>query len=241
MVSRLKALSYLLPVILLIACTEETENPIIEADFELATKFPKIFNHVEFDNLPDGSLSYEWDFGNGTTSNEKYPELVIFKEPKTYSVSLTTTSLGGTKSAITKEIAIGAYYIKNLTIIPEPGLQEKIQDAAKVKMVILQRKDSELVPVFEKLIFESSENLNSPKTVAVENVSFGGWARSYLGYPIIRLVDENSGEVLVDTEYANLGKFQFKSEENSGKSVIYPNIYNPSGFEFEFYYSNEIE
>lgn len=223
-------------VVLLAGCQAEPEYPVIEADFEVATEFPRIFNHIEFDNLPDGAMSYHWDFGNGETSDEKFPQLVVFEEAKTYSVSLTTTSLGAIKNTVTKEVQIGAYFIKNLTIKPEAALKEVVQGNGKVRLIILQRKNTEHEPVFETMAFELGEDLNQPITIPVTNVGFGGWPNSYQLYPIFRLVDDSTGDILVDTEYTNYGKFQFNPEENLGTSIIHSNIRNPSGFEIEFYY-----
>lgn len=64
-------------------------------------------SEVQFTNLSEGALSFEWQFGDeeGTTSNEENPSFA-YAEDGTYTVSLTAVGEGGT-NIISKKVVIG--------------------------------------------------------------------------------------------------------------------------------------
>ncbi len=74
-------------------------HPVLNADFGLIplTACSPLF--VDFANASTGTaLEYFWDFGNGNTSNEQFPDTEAFftgTTPTTYTVTLITTNLCG--------------------------------------------------------------------------------------------------------------------------------------------------
>jgi outer membrane protein assembly factor BamB len=76
-----------------------TENKPPVANFTYYPDSPVIFHAITFDasasNDPDGNITaYAWDFGDGTTSNDKIVTH-IYETAGTYNVTLTVTDNGG--------------------------------------------------------------------------------------------------------------------------------------------------
>jgi PKD repeat protein len=60
---------------------------------------------VIFRNTTQNAEKYRWDFGNGITSNEKNPK-VKFIEAGQYTITLTATSVSGTKNTLKQTIIV---------------------------------------------------------------------------------------------------------------------------------------
>lgn len=56
-----------------------------------------------------GTLTYQWDFGNGVTSTDKTPPNVIYNSSGSYQVRLTTTSSYGCSSTVDSTIAVTTF------------------------------------------------------------------------------------------------------------------------------------
>ena len=74
------------------SCGDETKEPI--ADF----KFESDGETVYFVNFSENGDTYEWDFGDGTTSNMQNP-IHVFTEAKDFTVTLKVTGTGGEASS----------------------------------------------------------------------------------------------------------------------------------------------
>jgi len=87
---------------------EETNHPPV-ADFIYGSITPVVDEVVKFIDKsydPDGDeLSYLWNFGDGSTSDEQNPEHV-YESPGTYEVTLKVTDEEGLNDSITKEIEV---------------------------------------------------------------------------------------------------------------------------------------
>jgi len=59
---------------------------------------------VRFTNLSSGAVEQRWDFGNGNVSTAVDAE-ILYNQKKTYTVTLSVTNRGGTRSA-SKEVNI---------------------------------------------------------------------------------------------------------------------------------------
>ncbi|MDD2982240.1 MAG: PKD domain-containing protein [Crocinitomicaceae bacterium] len=72
-----------------------TVYPLPVANFSLTSTDPCFAPvTVNTNNISTGSINFQWDFGNGITSNLTN-ETVVFANPGTYNVSLTATSIHG--------------------------------------------------------------------------------------------------------------------------------------------------
>lgn len=76
-----------------------------DADFNPITDPRFIGLPITFQNLSNNGQSYEWDFGNGSTSTEVHPNNT-YTVPGTYDVLLITTDRFGCVDSITKPITI---------------------------------------------------------------------------------------------------------------------------------------
>lgn len=56
-----------------------------------------------------GTLTYQWDFGNGVTSTDKDPSGIVYNSNGNYQVKLTTTSSYGCVSAVDSTIPVSTY------------------------------------------------------------------------------------------------------------------------------------
>jgi gliding motility-associated-like protein len=72
---------------------------------------------VEFRDTSQYSVSWNWDFGNGETSNLKYPE-TFYKENGTYTVSLIITDQFGCPSTYTSALTITSIVTDITKLIP---------------------------------------------------------------------------------------------------------------------------
>lgn len=73
-------------------------NTALQADFSGTPTYGAAPLSVQFTDISTGSpRSWEWNFGDGYTSNEENP-LHVYESPGTYAVTLTITGLSGTSS-----------------------------------------------------------------------------------------------------------------------------------------------
>ena len=78
------------------------------ADFSFAPNSPTIEDLVTFSNKSSIATSYEWDFGNGTTSVDKDP-VKKFTKAGAYGVKLKTKGSDGKTAEVTKTITVTDY------------------------------------------------------------------------------------------------------------------------------------
>ncbi len=71
-----------------------SEDSVCIADFEASTVSGVSPLTVQFNDTSQGSISWEWDFGDGSVSYEKDP-VHVYSSPGTYTVSLNVTSPAG--------------------------------------------------------------------------------------------------------------------------------------------------
>jgi gliding motility-associated-like protein len=78
------------------------------SDFSTANGVTKIYadyQEVEFTNLSQGAVSYQWNFGNGNTSAVFEPEL-IYNDPGLYNVTLEVVNNKGCRHVSAKRIEV---------------------------------------------------------------------------------------------------------------------------------------
>jgi len=92
------------------AVKEITVGTPPQADFAFSPAQPGVGELVQFTDRshdPDGEIvSWEWDFGDGTTSAERSPSHT-YAEGGTYTVRLTVTDNDGLSSSTTKQVRVG--------------------------------------------------------------------------------------------------------------------------------------
>lgn len=106
----MKNLSYLfICVITLISCTKK---PL--ADFS-SSDSKTVSDTINFINLSENAKTYEWNFGDGYSSNKKSPSH-HFSKPRIYTVQLTVDGDNGSAS-ITKQLKISGttFTVTNLS------------------------------------------------------------------------------------------------------------------------------
>lgn len=92
---------------------EDEESVFLEADFNASPTSGPTPLEVEFFELSSGEVSdWEWDFGDGQTSDEQNPSHIYY-EPGDYTVSLEITGPGGSDIA-TRYYYIDAYDIRTI-------------------------------------------------------------------------------------------------------------------------------
>ncbi|MEP1087366.1 PKD domain-containing protein [Algoriphagus sp.] len=228
---KLNYLGALLIFLAIFSCSSEDEYPVIEADFEVQSEKTLALVPVQFESVVDGAYAYFWDFGNGTTSNEKIVS-PIYEEPGTYTVSLTTTSLNKVKNTVRKEVKIGAYFINKITAIPRDGYSN-----GDLYFGIQQDKPSGWISVYENKIPYELSSSGEPFQISTPKIAFGGNSFDY-GLPIIVLVDNTS-----NTEPANSfiqsgsAKMEFYEEGTTGK--VFLNLRSAAKYDFELEFSYE--
>lgn len=96
------------------ACSKEKIVPV--ADFgnkfiEGSSTGSTISIIEQFDNKSTNASGYLWDFGDGSTSNEKNPEhtFIFTNFPKTFNVTLQVTSSTGNKNSSTKPLVFNGF------------------------------------------------------------------------------------------------------------------------------------
>lgn len=82
-------------IIFALSCKNKTvEDEFLEACFSVSKTTFTVGEIIYFNNCSSGAESYLWDFGDGFTTKESYPQY-SYKEPGMYSVQLTAI---GTKT-----------------------------------------------------------------------------------------------------------------------------------------------
>ncbi|MGQ1892020.1 PKD domain-containing protein [Thermophagus sp. OGC60D27] len=105
---------YILPVLIFFiawGCDEEYEYLYVDTKLPVAHfEVQKEFLNVTVTNLSENASVYLWDFGNGLTSDEESPDMVVYDAPGTYTITLIAKDLNEAYSE----------YSVDVTVIAEP-------------------------------------------------------------------------------------------------------------------------
>jgi len=98
----------LMMITFMFSCEEEytydfVDNSLPSANFSYAVNTLT----VSFTNKSNDAITYLWDFGDGTTSDEKSPAAHTYSTKAKYKVTLTAIDGNGISSEYTDEVAVG--------------------------------------------------------------------------------------------------------------------------------------
>ncbi|MGY2130613.1 PKD domain-containing protein [Hymenobacter sp. HD11105] len=118
----LKRLPLLLLSVILLAGCEKEIVPVADFDYAPADQFfrqPRPIyparNGIKIINNTKDGESYQWEFGDGTTSTEAAP-VFGYAQSGTYTIKLTTTSSTGERSVISKPITVVDRVLKRIIV-----------------------------------------------------------------------------------------------------------------------------
>lgn len=112
---------FLIILSVFVSCKEDEVVPSGDFSFEYENEpsFPiqefATYWGIRMINNIEGAEQYAWDFGNGTTSNEKEP-VVFYEEGGSYKISVLVTSSSGDQKVFEKEITIIDRKLKLITV-----------------------------------------------------------------------------------------------------------------------------
>jgi len=84
-------------------------NPTPDVEFSYEENNSDVIPSIEFINRTDNAISWSWDLGNGTVSNEKDP-IITYKRKGFYNITLTATNIEGCSKASQAEIEVANDY-----------------------------------------------------------------------------------------------------------------------------------
>ena len=76
-----------------VACEKQSKEPPL-ASFTISDELARIGDVISFQNTSEGANSFDWDFGDGSSSTEENPDH-IYAANGTYQVTLKATNSGG--------------------------------------------------------------------------------------------------------------------------------------------------
>lgn len=105
--------------IIVLSCQDDSVNPPV-AKFEALNLDEGELSLAVYDahSLINHSVdadSYLWDYGNGTTSNQK-DAILMYTEPGIYTLTLTATNASGMKSTSSVQVKVYHHVVRSVTI-----------------------------------------------------------------------------------------------------------------------------
>ncbi|MGF1637612.1 MAG: PKD domain-containing protein [Cyclobacteriaceae bacterium] len=108
-------------LVLFSSCSDDDPLPASIADFEVANRVVEAWHPVKFSNLSINAATYEWDFGDGGTSDDPSPSHT-FNAPGIYDVSLTAITEDGQTSTTIHEVKVGQRFFIGIDVLSFPDL-----------------------------------------------------------------------------------------------------------------------
>ena len=99
-------------VLVFSSCEDDDEKPVVKAQFEASSLAASIDEMISFTNYSEGGTTYDWSFGDGTSSTEESPEH-SYSEGGKYAVKL-VIEYKGVKDSVEKVITVSEFaYVVN--------------------------------------------------------------------------------------------------------------------------------
>ncbi|WP_143959330.1 PKD domain-containing protein [Litoribacter populi] len=187
-------------LILLFSCSPEDQNPTLQADFELAQPDFIVGEPLIIEEVTLRGVRYDWDFGNGLTSNEQRPNNIVYEEAGVFTITLTVMSTGGSQTTSQKDVIIGQYHANSLelnNIFPEYRNRD-MDIYFTVNQITSPHGSGEILEseIYRSEVFSSFNSQDLPISWEVENIPLGGNGYSINQNPRIRFFDANTDEVI---------------------------------------------
>jgi hypothetical protein len=217
---KLRLLYLLILVLTFSACEKEDPNPMIEAYFEVANEYLVIEKDIEFGEVALAAVRYDWDFGDGQTSNQQRPKNIQFNEPGFYTITLTTQSAGGATSTYQEEVRIGQYHANELLIEENEGLS--FENWGEEILVEVSRFEFSNDTLVEEVIFTTEPMSFNPDELPFKmqlpSIPLGGNGFHIYDNPRVRILDAHSGEELLryGLYYSSGVRWNFSEQEFRG-------------------------
>ena len=96
-VSKFIPITIFITFILSTACEDQPKDPP-KASFEVSSEFARTGEAIQFQNTSEGANTFEWDFGDGNSSNEENPSHT-YTVTGTYTIHLEVTNAEGSDKA----------------------------------------------------------------------------------------------------------------------------------------------
>jgi len=110
-------------------CEDDELGPMPSAEFSTDKSVVEVGEQVDFTNLStivnNSQLSFEWDFGDGTSSQSRSP-VKSYDQTGRYTVTLTTTSGDGQAMDFSDTVTVGARLLTGIVIADIP--LDKLED-----------------------------------------------------------------------------------------------------------------
>lgn len=198
---------------LLMSCNPEEVIPLPE--FSLVDDYYLVGEPLQFSHVSQ-ETNYQWDFGNGETSNLREPFPISYAQPGIYTITLT---IGPSAQArvVQQEVRVGhrrIYEVQLLSFIENHWLHggsalDPFQGNADIYWEALQYNaeinDYDLLYRSEVTADVGQGNL--PLTWETESFPFSA---------IIRFYDQKDGRIIATTNFASIVGRDFSKEEEEG-------------------------
>jgi PKD repeat protein len=163
--------------LIFVSCDEKTPFPLSSASFEVSTAGPEIYNPVKFENLSKNAVSYQWDFGDGSTGSTDIAPTHTYTESGEFIVSLIAFTEDDQKSTETRVINIGkryltGMYLTNINLLDANGNPWDNDGTGPDVLMQIGPSDFETEEEFEGFFFEDIEptDYNTAFGISTDNL-----------------------------------------------------------------------
>ena len=103
-------------VLILASCHKENDSDNLDSDFSLGDTLLKVNENLVIKNLSDSlSVTYKWDFGDGSSSYVRNPAHHYLK-PGQYVIELVTSDKSGNSARASQLVRVGECYVYEIII-----------------------------------------------------------------------------------------------------------------------------
>lgn len=211
----------------LFSCKEET--PIVFPAPEFTVDEYNVINEPVLVNDVTKADHYLWDFGNGFTSTDKFPNTWVYTEPGIYTIKLTTYNQGQ-KSTTEKQLKIGQYYayeVQLLSYFENYALEGgNVSAPSEGSPDVYMQISTQSINNVEEVLYKSEvrpgvTKADLPLSWSFDPVALGGPNMAHDFSPFINFYDSNADKadrlIARSTLTGGSTHIQFDKEKNEGQ------------------------